>query len=319
MRILFITSTRIGDAVLSTGLYAHLAAAHPGARFTVACGVPAAGVFTHAPGLERLIALPKRRHGLHWWELWRAVSGGRWDMVLDLRGSALAWLVRAGKRRVMRGGRRDGHRLEHLGRVLGLDSAPLPVAWFSEAEARRARALLPPGPPVIALGPTANWAGKVWPAERFVALFDRLAAADGPLPGAHAAVLAGPGEEEARLAAAVLDVLPARRRIDLLGRLSLAEAGAVLARARLYVGNDSGLMHLAAAAGAPTLGLFGPSDERQYGPRGASAGFVRAPEPAASLLARGRRGELGLMDGITVEAALDGVRRLLVPVAAESV
>jgi ADP-heptose:LPS heptosyltransferase len=52
-------------------------------------------------------------------------------------------------------------------------------------------------------------------------------------------------------------------------------AFACLKRARLFIGNDSGAMHLAAAAGAPTLGLFGPSDERLYGPWGEQARAIR--------------------------------------------
>ena len=108
------------------------------------------------------------------------------------------------------------------------------------------QALLPPGGPVIALGPTANWSGKVWPADRFVALFQAL---QRDLPNARAAVFAGPGEAERAMAAPVLAALPGA--VDLVGGLTLAEAAACLARCRLFIGNDSGLMHLAAAAGSP--------------------------------------------------------------------
>ena len=64
--------------------------------------------------------------------------------------------------------------------------------------------------------------------------------------------------------------------IDLTGQLDLVEAAACLKRAALFVGNDSGLMHMAAAAGTPTLGLFGPTDERLYAPWGEKARIVRA-------------------------------------------
>ncbi|MGC1301369.1 MAG: glycosyltransferase family 9 protein, partial [Caulobacteraceae bacterium] len=61
------------------------------------------------------------------------------------------------------------------------------------------------------------------------------------------------------------------------GRVDLLTAYALLKRARLFIGNDSGLMHLSAAAGAPTLGLFGPSDERLYAPWGPKARALRGP------------------------------------------
>ena len=157
--------------------------------------------------------------------------------------------------------RRPGHKTAQLAAVLGLDPPPLPVAWTAPQDRARAAALLPPGP-LIALGPTANTDRQIWPAERFVALFRALAA--GPLPGARAVVLGGPGAHERPLAAPVLAALP--DAIDLCGALSLPEAAAVLARCDLFVGNDSGLMHLAAAAGTPTLGLFGPTPARRIQP-----------------------------------------------------
>jgi ADP-heptose:LPS heptosyltransferase len=263
MRILFVTSSRIGDAVLSTGLLDHLIRRYPDCRITVACGVAAEGVFSRMPNLERLIPLEKRPRGLHWPPLWAATVGTFWDLVVDIRGSALAWLVPTRRRAVMRP-RRGGHKTAQLAAILRLDPPPLPVVWTAPADRERAARLLPPGPPLIALGPTANWAGKVWPPDRFVALYRRLA--EGPLPGARVAVLAGPGAQERSLAAPVLAALP--DAIDLCGALSMPEAAACLARSALFVGNDSGLMHLAAAAGVPTLGLFGPTSAEEYAPAG---------------------------------------------------
>jgi ADP-heptose:LPS heptosyltransferase len=264
--LLFVTSTRIGDAVLSTGLLDHLLRAHPQARITIACGPAAEGIFARMPRREGTIVLEKRRFGLHWPGLWAAAAFTRWDLVVDLRGSALAWLLPARRRAVMRGGRRPGHRLLHLAEVLGLSPAPRPVAWWDAGDAARAERLLPGEGPWIGLGPTANWDGKVWPADRFCALFRRLAAAEGPLRGARPVVFGGPGAAERAMAAPLLAALP--EAVDLVGALTLPEAAAALARCALFVGNDSGLMHLAAAAGAPTLGLFGPTPASEYAPVG---------------------------------------------------
>lgn len=273
MRILFVTSSRVGDAVLSTGLLDHLIRAHPACRITVACGPAAEGVFLRMPNLERIILLEKRRYSRHWAGLWAATVGHWWDLVIDLRASALGFALPA--RRRLRMGRRGGHKTAQLAAILKLDPAPQPVAWTDAADRARAAELLPDGAPIIALGPTANWAGKVWPPERFVALFHALAV--GRLAGARVAVLAGPGPTERQLAAPVLAALPGA--IDLCGRLSLPEAAACLARAALFVGNDSGLMHLAAAAGAPTLGLFGPTPAQEYAPAGRRTAVALATGP----------------------------------------
>ncbi len=274
MRILFITATRVGDAVLSTGLLAHLLQQHPAARITVACGPAAAGVFERMPRRERTLVMDKRRGDMHWLNLWRQVAGTVWDLVVDLRGSALSYLIPARRRAVLRGGRRPGHKLAHLATALRLVPPPLPACWTGPEDRIRADALMPPGP-LIGLGPTANWSGKVWPPDRFAALFQLLRAQ--ALPGARPVVFAGPGPAEAAMAAPVLAALP--EALDLTGRLTLPEASACLSRCALFVGNDSGLMHLAAAAGAPTLGLFGPTPASEYAPAGPRGGAVEAPGP----------------------------------------
>ena len=88
MRILFITSTRIGDAVLSSGLLAHLIERYPDARITIACGPAAAPLFAAVPNLDRVIPMAKQRYGLHWLSLWLRIYGSH-DMthVLDLHGA----------------------------------------------------------------------------------------------------------------------------------------------------------------------------------------------------------------------------------------
>jgi heptosyltransferase-3 len=275
MRILFITASRIGDAVLSTGLLAHLAGQYPQARFWVACGAPAAPLFAAAPFVERVIPMVKQRRSRHWLELWKLTVGHRWHMVVDLRGSGLAWLLPTLKRRIIKSSWEEKHRLVHLAGVLGLTIPQAPVVWTDSAQQSTAAALLPAGPPVLAVGPTANWGGKQWPAESFAELISRLTAADGILAGARVAVF-GAAAERASVQA-VLDAVPPDRLVDLIGAIDLGTVPAVLKRCAFYVGNDSGLMHIAAAAGLPTLGLFGPSSEVFYGPWGDHCASVRGP------------------------------------------
>ncbi len=275
MRVLFITANRLGDAILSTGLLAAAVERDPLVKFTIACGPAAAGLFQASamPNLERLIVMRKQPWGRHWWELWKQVATTRWSMVIDLRGSVISQFLMAYRRRVFLGGNPNQHRVLALARVLKLPVPVAPRIWVSEANQRRAAALWPEGEKTLAIGPTANWGGKMWPGERFAELALRLTAPDGILPGARIAVLGGPGEEN--LAAPALAGLPADRTLDLVGKLDLLDLAATLERCALYVGNDSGLMHLAAAMRIPTLGLFGPSREDVYGPWGRNAAAVR--------------------------------------------
>lgn len=280
MRILFITSNRLGDAVLTTGLLGHLMETSPAARFTIVAGPLAAPLFRSLPGLETLIALPKQSWSRHWIGLWRRVVATRWDLVLDLRDTPVSRLIRARRRAVLRTPDRGEHKVATLARAYGLDPPPPPRLWL-DAEAREAAARLLPGPdgpmggPYLALAPAANWTGKEWPADSYAELAAALTAAGGPLPGA-AIVLLGAAGEEARCRP-VGERLRTQRLIDLVGRTDPQLAAACIARCRLFVGNDSGLMHVAAAAGTPTLGLFGPSPADTYGPWGAHARAVIAP------------------------------------------
>jgi ADP-heptose:LPS heptosyltransferase len=95
------------------------------------------------------------------------------------------------------------------------------------------------------------------------------------MPGGRLMILGGP--DDRWTCEVVSRSIPRERMIDLVGKTDLLTAYACLKRARLFVGNDSGLMQLAAAAGAPTLGLFGPSDDRLYGPWGPDARALRGP------------------------------------------
>ena len=310
MHILFVTATRIGDAVLSTGLLSHLIGRYPMARLTIAAGPMAAPLFEAVPQLEQLEVIQKRRWSAHWLPFYAAVATRRWDLVVDLRGSALAWLLRAGERRVMAKGDAREHRVRQLARLFRLDPPPSPQLWTAPRHDRAAAALIPPGAPVLAIGPAANWRGKEWRADRFAALAHRLTVPDGLLPGWRVAVLAA--AHERRQAEPVLAAIPLNRRIDLVGKVDLLTAAAVLRHCALFIGNDTGLMHIAAASGTPTLGLFGPSPSDQYAPWGQHAALVRSVDRPDALFGPcfDHRTTDTLMDGLSVDDAEAAAGRL---------
>ena len=316
-RILFITSTRIGDAILNSGVLQHLIDKHADARITVACGPLAAPLFRATPKVERVIVMKKQKGGGHWLSLWRQSVSQRWDMVVDMRGSLTSWFLWARKRYVKRPNPKAGvrHRVEEAADVLRLDAAPGTRIWLDAAAEARADRELPADRAVLALSPAASAVFKEWPTERFAQLALRLTAPDGVLPGAAIALFGGPGDE-AR-AQAVAEGLGERTVIDLTGKLDLVEAAACLKRAALFVGNDSGLMHMAAAAGTPTLGLFGPTDERLYSPWGARACIVRAGDrfDEADRRSLADTSTQSLMGALSVEAAERAALALLAETA----
>jgi ADP-heptose:LPS heptosyltransferase len=164
---------------------------------------------------------------------------------------------------------------------------------------------VPDGAPVLALGPTANWLGKQWPAANFSELARRLTDAGGALSGARVAIFGAPNERAT--AGELIEDLPSSRVIDLVGTEDLLTVAACLQRANLFVGNDSGLMHMAAAVGTRTVGLFGPSREEHYAPWGVQCAVVRTPESYDDLIGApgyDHRTTGSLMGSLSVEAAL---------------
>jgi len=310
MKLLFITSTRIGDAVLSTALLSHLIEKYPDAEITIACGPAAAPLFAEIPQVTRVIALKKRRFGLHWLALWWQCWPKFWHMVIDLRASAISYCLITRRRMVWRPNSGAAHRLVSLAELARLLEPPAPRLWIGAAQESEAVRLLPEGP-VLVLGPTANWRGKQWPGENFAELAVRLTASDGILPGATVIILGAASERAA--AAAAIDSLPPAQVHDLVGKLDLLTVAALLARCDFFVGNDSGLMHIASASGVPTLGLFGPSREAHYAPWGAHCAVVRTGLEYDELVGgRGydHRTTGSLMESLTVDMAETGARDL---------
>jgi ADP-heptose:LPS heptosyltransferase len=310
--ILFITASRIGDAVLSSGLIRALTDEIEGARFTIAASALTAPLFADVPGLARTIIIEKRPLGGHWFDLWNEVRGPRWGLVVDVRGSGLTRFLRARRRAVHKAGAPAAHKVIEAARLLKLEeNPPAPFLYTSpETEARAAGLTAGPGP-ILAIAPAAHWVGKTWPAERFGLVARELLGPKGPLAGGRLMLLGGP--EDDKNARTLRAAIGKDRTIYLVGRESLLVSYAALKRARLFVGGDSGLMHMAAAAGAPTLGLFGPSDERLYapwGPRGRTVRGARGFEEIRALDPQLNQ-EICHMMELRVDAVTAAARRLI--------
>jgi hypothetical protein len=165
---------------------------------------------------------------------------------------------------------------------LGLPHVRPPLCVPTAAEAMQARAWRERLPPrFLALHPGSGSPRKNWPAEHFLELVGRLR------PPQPWLVVCGPADGEA--------VRPFRARPDALVAedVPLRVLGALLAGAATFVGNDSGVSHLAAAWGAPTVALFGPTDAAVWAPDGHHVRVVPSPTET--------------MDGIGVDLVADAV------------
>ncbi len=268
-KILFVAPSPLGDALLTTGVLNYLIAQNPEARVSVVCSPLNAPLFRAAPNLDALIPIEKQRFAMHWLEAYLKLLGTHWDILVDFRNVGIFHLLRARKANRAHGRDFTIHKVEENARVLGIPPQD-PKLWLDDKARAKADQLLPRGQKLIGFGPMSSSPYKEWQPERFAELAAHLTAAGAPLAGARVAVFAA--EAERPRASKLLALLPPGQTLDLIGKTDALEAAACLERLALYVGNDSGLMHLAAAAGTPTLGLFGtgwPTVYRPWGPRAA--------------------------------------------------
>lgn len=137
-----------------------------------------------------------------------------------------------------------------------------------EQAARRIESLVPAR--FVHLHPASRWRFKCWPAEKNAELIERLAADGFPV-----VITAAPDEEELSFVQEIQEKTTSKV-LNLAGQLSIKELGALSAKAALFVGVDSMPMHLAGAMGTPTVALFGPSGEHEWGPWGVPHRVVRS-------------------------------------------
>lgn len=307
MKILFITSTRIGDAVLTTGLLKACLDLYPDARVTLACGPLPLPLFQDFPRVEKTIPLVHKSFSRHWFGLWKACVKTSWDLTIDVRGSGTTYFLKSRRRYVWRSKASSDHRAKQLADLMKLPEVALPYIAASPERIARLKKRLPSDRSVLALAPAANWLGKEWPLESFIALAQKLIAEDGVMPGGKVALFAAP-HERVRLTP-LIEALTPEVCLDFVGEFDLLDVSALMRSCDLFVGNDSGLMHMAAASEIPTVGLFGPSRDEHYAPYGKKTTFIRTPETYEELMARHKEGqEKGLMENLSVEDVLSHIR-----------
>ena len=311
MNILFITANRLGDAALSTGILGALIERYPEAQITVACGAMAASIFAPIPQVTRVIPMTKQPRHRHWRQLWRETVDTRWDLVVDLRNTLVSRLLRRKKLIVFRGLKPHQHMVDGLAALLKIEpSRAAPRLWLDSASLEKVAYDRPAGS-LLVIAPGANTPGKRWPADRYAALALKLLGRGG-LFERFTLILLGSADER-DVVQPIIDAIPAERVIDLVGRTEPLLAGAWLAAADFYIGNDSGLTHLAAASGTPTLALFGPGLPIRYRPWGISAAYLIAnddPDRTVDMCKISNAVAIAEMEKLSVEDVAQAVKAL---------
>ena len=198
-------------------------------------------------------------------QLIKTLRKKRYDLIVDLRTDGVAYLLRAKKRLTKWGHKAYGpHAVQDLISIIDKVNPekiiPDTKTWIDGIHTEQAERLTAKlsGKRWLAIGPGANWPPKVWASKNFAQVANSLhEKIDAVI------IIGGPGDADySQQAIEKLD-LP---YLDLTGRTDLLTACAVLKKCCLFIGNDSGLGHLASAVGIPSITVFGPGQPERYHP-----------------------------------------------------
>jgi heptosyltransferase-2 len=335
----------IGDAVMCEPAVNALRRRFPQADITLLVKPAVAELFAGHPGFDRILTYEAR--GVHAglfgkWTLANRLRRQHFDLAVlfqnAFEAALLAFFARIPRRY---GYATDGrgllltdpipvpdraktiHQVQYyldlLGPLGALDPPSPPRLFVSEREeqdmaGRLAEAGIGPESPVVGLNPGSTYGGaKRWLPERFAEAADRLVrerraqSADGRRD-ARVIIVGARGEEE--LGKAIADRMYART-VVLSGRTSIRELMAVIKRCEVFLTNDTGPMHMAAALGVPVVATFGPTDHRTTAPFGGMHTIVRHPVDCSPCLLRECPIDHRCMTGITAEDVSAAAIRLL--------
>lgn len=273
-RLLLVTLSNIGDAVMTTPVLEALHQRYPQAGIDVVCDPRSSGLFESCPYVTQLFVRDKKTGWLGYIRLINRLRRLRYDIVVDLRTDFLVHLLRATTRykKIPNDCSLHLHSVEkHMLAVRPLlgDIKPKLMLWASKQDEIEASARFPLHGRWLAIGLGANFAGKIWPVDRYAEVANAMQAE-------FAGVVLLGGVADKRLAEQFIaqSLLPVHNTC---GSLSLSQSYALLNKCHFYLGNDSGLGHMAAAAGLPTLTLFGVGSPRRYRPWSEQSDVIQDP------------------------------------------
>jgi heptosyltransferase-3 len=273
-RILVVALRRLGDVLLATPLIRSIRRAWPDARIDVLVFADTAGILDGNPDIDRVIAMPARPSVIDSVRMAARVAG-RYHLAVSTQSGdrPTGFAIIAARRRVAPTEERLSGRIKRalLTRSIANDGRAHRVeAMLRLADAlgigRVGEVVPPQGSPSPDL-PKGDYAvihaAPMFTYKRWTVAGWRAVAAALAARGLTVVATGGPGAAERAYLDEVWRGVPVVRRE---GRLTWPALAALLARARVYVGPDTSVTHLAAASGCPTVALYGPTDPRLWGP-----------------------------------------------------
>ena len=330
--ILIIKLRYLGDVLLATPTVRAIKAARSDVRVTMMVNRGTEDVLSGNQDLHEVMVLDKGSLAAQW-RLIARLRRRRFDTVIDLtdgdRSAFLSWISGA----PVRIGFNDEHRwrgkcytqvvqpvpgmqhridrdLEALKPMSIQAGSKDPQLWLTPEEENSAEQLLGQlgvqrSQSMVILQPGARYWFKAWPPERFAELADQLTSQYG------CQVLIGGSRLDIDVAQQIRQMTKSSPLL-MAGRTTIKQFAAIVKKSALFIGSDSGAMHIASAVGTPVVALYGPSNPREWGPRGGSVEVLyKGLDCRSCFHPTCTKGEENCMRLITVHEVFAAAQRLL--------
>lgn len=271
-KILFVTLSNIGDVILTTPTLIRLGQKYRNARIDIIGDARSEILYRYCPIVDKFYQKDKSQGLAGTFNLIKEVRSNRYDLAVDLRSDGLLYFIKA-ESRLYKIKDKNIHSIEKhfLSLKEGLSKLPDPIIWLSKKEQDKAKKiLLKSRGRLLVIGLGANSIHKIWPAKYYAQLAYLLK------KYFNSVVLIGDKKDD--------DFTSDFKKeyqgsfINLAGKLDLLTTAAVLKNADLFIGNDSGLGHIASAVKTKTFTIFGPGEPSRYRPWGILAHYFQDKE-----------------------------------------
>ena len=271
-KILFVTLSNIGDVILTTPTRIRLGQKYRNATIDIIGDARSEILYRYCPLVDKFYQKNKSEGLSGTFKLIKKVRTNSYDLAVDLRSDGLLYFIKAHSR-LYKIKDKNIHSIEKhfLSLKEGLTSLPDPVIWLGKKEEAKAQKILSKiNGKLLVIGLGANSSHKIWPAKYYAQLANLLK------NYFNSVVLIGDKKDDMFTSDFKKEYQGSFTNLS--GKLDLLTTAAILKNADLFIGNDSGLGHLASAVKTKTFTIFGPGDPSRYRPWGFLAYYLQDKE-----------------------------------------
>ena len=301
MHLLFISSNRIGDSLINLQvLNKYIRKNKKNIEVTLVSGSLPMPIYDDYTMISKRVILSKQKYNFHWFKLYKELSAFRYDEIVDFRYSLIGYFLRVKKRNIFNM-KKSKNIYEQIHHKFDTD-----LKKDFKILTDRVRNIFP-NSNYACLAPFTNWAPKEWPTEQYVNIAKYLID-----KGIDKIFILGSEEESSKFHH--FESVLGNKVINRCGKQHILNDYGLLQKSRLFIGNDSSMMHMAALSKTPTLGLFGPTNDNIYFPEIFDhCHLVRSTESFESLVSKTKNYTLNncLMNDVSYNQVIDKVNYIL--------